>query len=108
MTSIWKRSSAVVLAAGLSVTAPLAHGASPLTLEQLRSKAEKLAPPYPTLPGKTACVCRTGVAATSYFGYLNSFVNDDLGDQTMNLLCVYPVFAPGLAYGTCTAFEVIK
>ena len=97
-----------MIGAIVALAAP-ALAAPALTLESYRSKAEKLAPPFPTVPGKTRCVCQTAnsVAATK-LGYLNSTTYDDMGDVTVNLVCAYPVFTPGVGTAYCLLFAVIK
>ena len=63
----------------------------------------------PTFPGKTLCVCQTADnTGTTYVGYLNSFVHNTTGDFTVNMICTYPVFTPGLGTAFCARFEVIK
>ena len=86
-----------------------AFAAAPLTLERHQRAAERVAPPYPTTPGRTLCVCQTAEnSGTTYVGYLNSYQVNNAGDVTVNMVCVYPVFAPGLGTSFCSLFEVIK
>lgn len=86
-----------------------AFAAAPLTLERHEQAVERVAPPYPTVPGRTLCVCQTANnTGTTYVGYLNSYQTNDAGDITMNMVCVYPVFSPGLGSNFCSLFEVIK
>jgi hypothetical protein len=86
-----------------------AFAAAPLTLERHQQVVERVAPPYPTVPGRTLCVCQTASDAnTTHVGYLNSYQNNEAGDITVNMVCAYPVFTPGLASNYCSLFEVIK
>jgi hypothetical protein len=93
----------------IAFASPALASSGPLTLEKFQSKAEKIAPPFPTLPGKRLCVCQTvNSTTTTYLGYLNSIQSNNAGDVTVNLVCAYPVFTPGLGTGYCSLFEVVK
>ena len=86
-----------------------AFAATPLTLERHQQAAERVAPPYPTTPGRTLCVCQTAESSgTTYVGYLNSYQVNSAGDVTVNMVCTYPVFTPALAMSFCSLFQVIK
>lgn len=106
------KAQAIKLALVLSVIAPLvssAWAASPPTLERYQADAERVAPPYPTFPGRTRCVCQTADnSGLTYLGYLNSYAVNSGGDVTVNLVCLYPVYTPGVGTSFCSLFEVIK
>lgn len=99
----------VSLLASALASVPLAHAADPLTLEKHLGKAQRIAPPFPTVPGKTLCICQNANDSNrTHLGYLNSITVNIMGDQTVNVVCAYPVFTPGLATGFCSLFEVVK
>ena len=102
----------IVLVVATLIVAPVSLAAAasdPPTLEQLLNKVLKVAPAYPTIPGKTLCVCQTANAADkAYVGYLNVFTQSRGPDITVNLVCAYPAFPPGPFPEFCPLFEVIK
>lgn len=86
-----------------------AFAATPLTPERHQDAVERVAPPFPTVPGRTLCVCQTADDyAKTYVGYLNSYTFNNAGDLTVNAVCAYPVFAPGPGTSFCSIFQVIK
>jgi len=100
---------ALVILTALLALAPALHAANPLTLEKHQSRATRIAPPFPTAPGKVLCVCQTeNNSGKTFLGYLNSYTVNDAGDQTVNLVCTYPVFTPGLGFAFCSLFEVVR
>ena len=83
--------------------------AAPLTLERHEQAVERVAPRFPTVPGRTLCVCQTAAnSGATFVGYLNSYPVNSAGDQTVNMVCAYPVFTPGVGTGFCSIFQVIK
>lgn len=100
----------VSLGAALLVAfASAASAAAPLTLDRHQGNAERVAPPYPTVPGRTLCVCQNvDNAGQTFVGYLNSYQVNNAGDIAVSMVCTYPVFTPGLGTSFCALFEVIK
>ena len=74
---------------------------------------EKVAPPYPTMPGRTLCVCQhADTSGQTYTGYLNSYSLFDgpSGRTTINVVCVYPFtnIVGAVDSSFCSIFQVIK
>jgi hypothetical protein len=91
--------------------APAAFAGAPYTIDRHQDLVEKVAPPYPTVPGKTLCVCQSNSALRTYVGHLNSYRSLDGGNDSVNIVCTYPYREPAgsLSIGAyCTEFEVIK
>ncbi|HZR84200.1 MAG TPA: hypothetical protein VFD92_24090 [Candidatus Binatia bacterium] len=83
--------------------------AAPTAAERFKASVERYAPPYPTFPGKTRCVCQdVNDENKTFAGYLNSFPISGPGGGTMQVVCAYPIFAPGPAVAVCALFEVVK
>lgn len=99
---------ALVAALVVALVSP-AFAATPLTPERHQDAVEKVAPPFATVPGRTLCVCQgTNDFAQDYVGYLNSFTNTVAGIMTVNIVCAFPAFLPGLGVSYCSTFQVIK
>jgi hypothetical protein len=93
----------------VAFASPAAAASGPFTIEDHANKVLKVAPQYPTVPGKTLCVCQTANATDkTYVGYLNAFIQSRGPDLTLNLVCAYPSFPPGQFPEFCALFEVIK
>jgi hypothetical protein len=84
---------------------------------------ERVAPRFPTIPGRTLCVCQvsnppgdpSGGGDTdiehTMTGYLNSVIhNHPSGHTTVNMVCAFPFLTPDGTTDTafCTTFEVIR
>jgi hypothetical protein len=108
----------------LLAIAPAASGqAKKLTLRQHQVNVERVAPAFPTVPGRTLCICQvstppgdpSGGGDTdiehTMTGYLNSVLhNHPSGHTTVNMVCAYPASTPDgdVLNGFCTTFEVIR
>jgi hypothetical protein len=115
-----------LVAAFVLAIAPAASGQAskdPKPLSRHQLIVERVAPPFPTFPGRTLCVCQvsnppgdpsgggdTDVEETMV-GYLNSLIHQHPnGITTVNMVCNFP-FAnqDGVLQTTfCTTFEVIR
>jgi hypothetical protein len=88
-----------MLAAGLAIVTAVAvagraQATTPLTAqEELQRRVERIAPPYPTLPGKVPCACFQNGFISRAVGYLNSIVNDHGGYTTVDVWCVFHGFS---------------
>jgi hypothetical protein len=112
-----------LVAAFVLAVVPAASGQSPLLLKRHQGTVERFAPPFPTFPGRTLCVCQvsnppgdpsgggdTDVEETMT-GYLNSLVHQHPGGvTTVNMVCTFPFANAAGAVETafCTTFQVIR
>lgn len=95
---------AVALSLSTATTVGAAH---PFDLDVQQRAVEKVAPPFPTLPGKRLCVCQD-----THAGYLNSITSQHGVDVEVAVVCAYTEFDPvtNLPVGasTCDLFTEIK
>jgi hypothetical protein len=94
------------LATALPATRAIVDAATPL--DTVQRAIDKIAPPYPTIPGKKLCICQN--ATYPFVGYLNTLV---LGSTVteFEIVCAYSGYRAdgsiGLT-GNCTQFEMVK
>jgi hypothetical protein len=104
------------LATGLAIlvaiaVAARAQAATPFTVDELQRRVERIAPPYPTLPGKVPCACPQSGVLSRAVGYLNSVVTNHGGYRTVDVWCAYHGFgATGQPSFTtvCADYRLLK
>jgi hypothetical protein len=68
------------------------QAAGAFTVDELREKVERIAPPYTTLPGKVMCACAQTNSLSRAVGYLNSYVANHGTYTTVDVWCVYEAY----------------
>jgi hypothetical protein len=107
-----------VAAVALSLsTATTVRAAHPFNLDSEQRAVEKVAPPFPTIPGTRLCVCPDPEHNVPRVGYLNSFTNilGQAGENfRVSIVCAYTEFDAVTqlrvdpANNYCTSFTEIK